>query len=163
MVYFSNSGRTRCLAEAIAHEQSADIEGILERKPRPPLLNEEGKSVGGFAVPRAAFAGFLGAGSAIKQSSANPSDYDMVLIGTPVWVGSVVPAVRSYIKRHRKHLKAVAFFCTAGEPEKQRALSQMGKLAKCEPVATLAVRADDVKASGYAGAVHLFVERSRGR
>ena len=114
-------------------------------------------------MPRAALPAMLRIGSAIRQSSANPSDYDMVLIGTPVWVGSVVSAVRSYIKRHRKHLKAIAFFCTAGEPEKQRALSQMRKLAKCEPVATLAVRADDVKASGYGGVVHSFVERIRGR
>ncbi|MBN1855655.1 MAG: flavodoxin [Dehalococcoidia bacterium] len=163
VVYFSNSGRTRCVAEAIAHELSADVDEILERKPRFPLLDEEGKPAGGFAMPRAALAGFLGAGSAIKQCSVEPSDYDVVLIGTPVWVGSVVPAVRSYIKQHRKPLKTAAFFCTAGEPEKQRAFTQMGKLARCEPVATLAVHSDDVKANEYGGAVHSFVERVRGK
>ena len=162
VAYFSNSGRTRSVAEMIARELSADIEEILERKPRPPLLDEEGKPTGGSSMPRAAGPAMLGFGSAIRQSSANPSDYDLVLIGTPVWVNSLVPAVRSYIKRHRKQLKAVAFFCTAEDAEKVRVFSQMEKLTKCEPVATLAVPADDVKADAYGEAVRSFAERVRG-
>ncbi len=150
------------MAESISRELSADVEEILERKPRPPLLDEEGKPTGGSSMPRAAGPAMLGLGSAIRQSSANPSDYDLVLIGTPVWVNSLVPAVRSYIKRHRKQLKTVAFFCTAGDAEKVRVFSQMEKLIKCEPVATLAVPADDVKADAYGEAVRSFAERVRG-
>ena len=161
VVYFSNSGRTRSVAESLARELSADIEEILERKPRPPLLDEEGKPTGGSSMPHAAGPAMLGIGSAINQSSANPSDYDVVVIGTPVWVGSLVPAVRSYIKRHRKQLKTVAFFCTAGNAEKLRVFSQMEKLVKHEPVATLAVQSDDVKANTCGEALRSFVERVR--
>ena len=162
VVYYSNSGSTKIVAESIARELSADVEEVVERKPRPRLLNEEGKAVGGSAMARAAMASFLGIGSAIGKGSANLSDYDMVLIGTPVWVGSVVPAVRSYIKRHRKQFKSVAFFCTAGTPDKLRAFSQMEKLAKLEPVATLAVDSNDVKANAFGEAVHSFVMRIGG-
>ena len=110
-------------------------------------------------MARAAGPAVLGIGSAIRQSSANPADYDVVAIGTPIWANSLVPAVRSYVKQYRKQLKTVAFFCTAGNPEKLRVFSQMEKLVKRGPLATLAVHTNDVKANAYGDAVRSFVER----
>lgn len=36
----------------------------------------------------------------------NPEVYDLVIIGTPIWVGSITPPVRSFIYRYRGLIKA---------------------------------------------------------
>ena len=162
VVCYSNGGTTTLVAKRIAQQLGADLEVIEEVKPMSRLV-VDGKtsSSGGGAMARAALAAWLGMGAAIRETRKDPAQYDVVLVGTPVWVGSVTPAVRSYLKRHRRTLPRVAFFCTAGDPTKGRALNQMGKLARQEPLATVAVKSDDARSDACADAIAGFVERIR--
>ncbi len=162
VVYYSNSGRTRCVAEAIARELSADIEEIEEKRPRPTYRMGDGEKKGGGGIARAAGAAALGLGSGIKKATHSAVDYDMVIVGTPVWVGSVSPAARSYLKQQKKSLPQVAFFCTRGGESTPRVFKQMGALAGKEPVATASVAADDVKSGAYEAAVSSLAARLRG-
>jgi menaquinone-dependent protoporphyrinogen IX oxidase len=158
VVYYSNSGTTSLVAERIARQLGADVEGIREAKPRPALLVEGTKpAAGGGAMAKAVLASMLGLGSSIQEGIHDPSQYDVVVIGTPVWGGSLTPAVRSYLKRHRKALRTVAFFCSAGDPSKLRAFNQMRELAGKAPVATLAVKSDDARADTCGSAVEDFI------
>lgn len=160
VVWYSNSGTTTLLAERIARELGADLEAIEETKPRPKLLvNGQPSPEGGRALPAASFAALLGLGSTIRECRMNPSLYDLVVVGTPVWVRALTPAVRSYLKQHRKDLPGVAFFCTGGEPEKARVFGQMRRLTGKNPVATLAVKTDDARSDACCGAVESFVSR----
>ena len=59
----------------------------------------------------------------------------MVVIGTPVLVGTMAPAVKTYLEKYP--LKEVAFFCTAGDTQKQ-AFKEMQELSK-KPLATLEI------------------------
>jgi flavodoxin len=161
VVYYSNSGTTRSVAEQIARAIDGDLEEIVERRPRPRLLDEDGKPAGGFAMARSALSAVLGVGSAIQRGQANCATYDVVIAGTPVWVGSLVPPVRSYLKQSRKSLKTVAFFCTCGQNEKLKAIPQMTRAAKKEPVATLTVTSEEVKKDECEPAVRNFVMRIR--
>jgi len=158
VVYYSNSGTTRRVAESIAEAIGGDLEEIVERRQRSPLLDENGKPVAGAGMAVAAMPALLGLGSSIERGRTNPSDYDVVVVGTPVWVGRVVPAVRSYLKRNRKHFASVALFCTCGRAEKLKAIQQMRALARMEPIATMAVTSDDVRNGNYLGSVARFVE-----
>ena len=54
VVYYSNSGTTRTAAKKISELLHADLEEILERKHRAPLLDEQGKPLGGLGMMRAA-------------------------------------------------------------------------------------------------------------
>jgi flavodoxin len=158
VVYYSNSGTTMSVAKNMAEKLEADLDAIEETKPRPPLLDEGNKShAGGRTIARAVFAAILGLGSAIEPAGKDPAGYDLVVVGTPVWGGALTPAVRSYLKHHRKSLRRVAFFCTAGDPQKQRVFKQMRGLAGREPVATLGVKADDVRADACSSVVAAFV------
>jgi len=156
VVYYSNSGNTRTVAQKVAGVLGADLEEIVERKHRAPLLDEQGKAVGGMGMPKAALSALLGVGSGIESAKNDPADYDLVVVGTPVWVGSLVPPVRSYLRRNRKRIKSVALFCTCGQTEKLKAISQMTGLARQEPKATMAVLADDVRAGSLDEAVKVF-------
>jgi flavodoxin len=161
IVYYSNSGTTKVLAEKVAAAIGGDLEEIVEQRPRPRLVDGEGKPTGGFIMARSALSAFLGIGSSINPGNADPAAYDVVIVGTPVWVGSLVPPVRSYLKRNRKKMKAVALFCSCGQNEKLRAISQMAGVASMEPLATMTVEADDVKKGECEQAVRDFSARIR--
>jgi len=162
VVYYSNSGTTRTAAKKISELLHADLEEILERKHRAPLLDEQGKPLSGLGMMRAAMPAVFGIGCAIEAGKADLAAYDIVVLGTPVWAGAMVPAVRTYIKRNRKNLKSVALFCTCGQTDRVRALSQMAKLAGLEPVATLSVPAADVKSGECDETVKSFTSRIQG-
>ena len=146
VVYFSNSGNTRKVAERLGAHLNADVEEIRERKTRPLLrVLEEGEKPGGLAVIKAAMGGMLGISSCIEDVQCAPELYDLVVIGSPLWAGGLTPAVRSYLKKYCKRMRRVAFFCTGESPEKGRALRQMQKLAHKVPIAVMSVPARDVR------------------
>jgi len=157
---YSSTGTTRTAAESIARMLDADLEIIEEKKPRPPLNVGTGKAGGG-AVARAAFAAMLGLGTRLAPSHFKVDEYDVVVIGTPVWVGSIAPPVRSYLRRQRMHFRNVTFFCTAGEPPTARAFRQMEELVHRKPVASIALKSDDVKSGVYEDSLAGFIEAVR--
>jgi len=138
----------------------ADIEAIEEKRPRPVLGVGPGK-VGAWAVARAGIAAMLGLGSRLVASRYKARDYDVVVIGTPVWVGSVTPPVRSYLRRHRMYFRGVAFFCTAGDPATLRAFRQMRDIVRREPVASIALQTDDVKSGAHEDKLAGFIDTIR--
>ncbi len=162
VVCYSNSGTTMSVAECIAQDLRADLDAIEEVKARPPLIFAGRKSkatVGAFM--RAALAAVFGRCSKIAETRIDPSGYDLVVVGTPVWAGSLAPAVRSYLKRHRHALQRVAFFCSAGDPSKMRVFNQMRGLSGQVPVATIAVRSEDARTEACPKAIGEFVAQIR--
>ncbi len=159
VVWYSNSGATTCVAEQIAEQLGAETEVVEESRTRPVLLVDGEKPAAGGAMVKAAMAAVLGMSSAIVESRKDPAEYDLVVVGTPVWAGSLTPGMRSYLKRHRKALSKVAFFCTAGDPSKLRVFKQMRRLARRDPVATLAVKSDEARGDACAGELCRFVEQ----
>jgi flavodoxin len=160
VVCYSNSGTTMVVAEYIAGQLGADLDAIAESNPRPPLLDEDMKSqAGGGAFAKCALAAVLGLGSSIEATTKDPAEYDLVVVGTPVWCGTLTPPVRSYLKRHRKSIRKVAFFCTAGDPLKQRVFNQMRSIAGQDAVATLAVKAENVRTDACSTIVADFVAK----
>lgn len=158
VVCYSNSGTTMSVAECIAQDLGADLDAIEEVKSRPPLIFEGKKSqASAGAFMRAAFSAVFGLGSTIAETRIEPSGYDLVVIGTPVWAGSLTPAVRSYLKRHRKALRRVAFFCSAGDPSTMRVFGQMRKLVGEDPIATIAVRSEEARTEACPKAIGEFV------
>jgi len=68
---------------------------------------------------RKGIAGFLSAGtdanlrrlSVLQEIKKNPSSYDLIIIGTPVWSSNISTPVRTYISLYKKDFKNVVFFC----------------------------------------------------
>jgi len=98
---YSRSGHTLNLAKKITDELGADLDIIVDKKNRKGII-------GWFMA---------GKDAVMKKKteiefSKNPKDYDKIVLGTPVWAGSITPAVRTYIIQN--NIKEVAFFCTFG-------------------------------------------------
>ena len=48
----------------------------------------------------------------IKRLRYHPGEYDLVIMGSPVWFGNPAPALVTYLLQNRKNFPQLAFFCT---------------------------------------------------
>jgi len=71
----------------------------------------------------------------------DPSIYDLIIVGTPVWAWSVSSPVRAYLLANKPRLPSVAFFCTLGGAGADRAFGQMQELAGKRPIGCLSLTA----------------------
>ncbi|MHA1948089.1 MAG: flavodoxin family protein [Candidatus Hodarchaeales archaeon] len=103
VAYYSRTGYTKNIGMAIGKALSADIDEIIDKKKRAGIVNW-------IRAGRDAHAKKL----TEIQSEKNPQDYDVIVIGSPIWGGNPTPALRTYLTTHDLKGKKVAFFiCSA--------------------------------------------------
>ncbi|MCP4451284.1 MAG: hypothetical protein GY809_07460 [Planctomycetes bacterium] len=129
VVYYSLTGHTRQIAEAIAAAHDADLEVIEDTFNRNT----------GLRSPRSAVEGLLGLRSSITPPTHDPSEYDLVVVGTPVWIARLSSPVRAYLSQQRASLERVAFFCTQGAIGGKWALQDMAKVSGQWPIARMII------------------------
>ena len=149
IVYYSRTGATRRLAEALAKSLHADIEPIVDSKDRSGILGYL-RSVAEVLQKH---------GAPIKPMRTDPRSYDLVVIGTPIWAWSVSSPVRSYLAANRGRLPDVAFFCTMGSRGSERAFEEMQAIAGKAPRAGCAVTAREVASEAYGRLIAQFMEQ----
>jgi flavodoxin len=111
VVYYTRTGKTKFVAETIASELGADIEEIVDLKKRSGPV---GWIMSGKDASRKSQ-------TEIAQTTKQPQDYDLIIIGTPIWAWSPTPAVRTYIQKNSLAGKKVALFYTSDGDIKQAA------------------------------------------
>ena len=115
VAYYSRTDKTRKVAEYIKKELGADIEEIV---PVKGYGGKVGYARGCVDAPR-------GKTPEIKPTKYNPSDYDLVIIGTPVWCFTMASPVLTYIRENKDRFKEVAHFATAGSTGMDATLKDM--------------------------------------
>lgn len=148
VVWYSRTGRTRALGAALAARLHADFEEITE-----PL--DRGGAAGFLrSLAQTVFGCDVRVGAALKDVAA----YDVVVIGTPVWAGTLSAPVRAWLAANRRKLRHVAFFCTQSMRRETNALRDMARLTGKQPVARCAI-AGHPRAADEDRLVEGFVER----
>lgn len=147
--YFSLTGNTRKLAERLAEATGAELQPILDAQPRQ----------GWRGYLRSALEAVRGKAALTLPPALRADDYDLVVIGSPVWVGHVSSPARSYLLNNAARFKSIALFCTMGGTDAARALQEMTQLAGREPLATLAVSARELERETASTRVHDFIGR----
>ncbi|MDD5455903.1 MAG: flavodoxin [Candidatus Margulisbacteria bacterium] len=105
VVYYSKTGTTKKLAERLAKELKADIEGLIDKKKRSGIM--------GWLI--AGRDGMKRIATDIEPIKNKPANYDLVLIGGPLWgFTGVAPATRTYLLQNKDKIKKAAFFMTRG-------------------------------------------------
>lgn len=145
IVYYSRSGYTRTVAEALAKAMHADVEEITESRSRRGIL-------GYLRSAREAIARI----PATIARTKDPSPYELVIIGTPVWAGALSSPVRAYLVANRASLADVAFFCTMGGRGADQVFEQMRALTRTPPRARLAVTDRDIATGTYRSQIEAF-------
>ena len=77
VVYYTRTGNTKFAAETIAAELRAEMEEVIDLKKRRGRL----------AYLPSGRDAIEGKETEIAQTSRNPTDYDLIIIGQPVWAG----------------------------------------------------------------------------
>ncbi|HEX7560236.1 MAG TPA: hypothetical protein VF386_13625 [Usitatibacter sp.] len=153
VVCYSRNGNTHALGHRIAGALDAPIEDIADRVERRGLAGylRSGRDAWFGHVPE------------ILPSDHDPGEYDLVVIGTPVWNWSLSGPARAYLKRHASRLPRVAFFCTMGGSGGKRVFRQMEEAAGRAPVATFARTQEQLAAPDLDNAVEAFASLVRAR
>jgi flavodoxin len=129
VAYYSWTGNTEKVANLIAETLSADIERINDVKPRG----------GPLAFPAAVVASLLKRATPISQPTKTVADYDVVILGCPVWASNMATPMRTYIMRENPRIKQVGLFCTLGGSGGKSALARMAALCGRTSLADLIV------------------------
>jgi len=105
VVYYSLTGNTQFIAEHLSNELNADIEEV---KPINDLDPNSGTKY---------FWGGMKATMKVKpdleELSYNPLEYELIIIGTPVWAWTLSPPIRSYCAEFDLEGKKVALFTSS--------------------------------------------------
>lgn len=146
VAYYSRTGNTRRVAKAIAAELGADLEPIVDRTDRR----------GFFGYLRAARDAMRGRAAEIDRPRHEPATYDLLIVGTPVWVSSLTPAVRTFLGTYGGDGPELAFFLTFGGAGQEKVFSQMADLCARPPLAALAIRESELASPDWEVRVRAF-------
>jgi flavodoxin len=137
IVYHSRTGYTRRIARQLADRLGADLDEIRIVQPMHGAL--------GYAA--CAIEAMAGLAPALRPMRHMPTDYDLIIVGTPVWFWSLSSPVRSWLETFGSRGKRFAFFCTMGGSGASRVFAAMKELTGREPLATLALTDNEVDAA----------------
>ena len=115
VVYYSLTGKTRLVAEAIAEALNATLVQIEERRPIPfPFVYLSG-----------GFRAFTNRGSKICPIDVDLKQYERIFVGSPVWAYRPAPAINSFIYKTNFEGRSVIPFFTMGGDEAKKALANI--------------------------------------
>ena len=124
VLYYSQTGNTKAVAEEIATKLGADIEEITMVNPYDPdfqatierCMQEREKGI----IPD------------IQPVKADIADYDVIFLGFPVWFGTYAPPVQKFLLGTDLSGKKIVPFCTFGSGGLE---SSVKDLVQAEPKA----------------------------
>ncbi|HET8939746.1 MAG TPA: hypothetical protein VFN67_40180 [Polyangiales bacterium] len=151
VVYYSRTGMTRLLSNMLADELDCALEELRDMRPRNGLIGLMSRSIDA-ALDRP---------TQLGPVRENPSEYELVIVATPVWNRSVCSAVRTYLSEHSGRFRKVAFALAQSSVGRSRVFQQMEELVGISPVTTLAVTESDFLRGVYRRKVSRFAQRIR--
>lgn len=151
VVYYSRTGTTRQIAQAVATALGADLEELIDTKNRSGML------------------GFLGAAKdaarkkyvPIAPPKYDPAAYDLVVIATPVWANTMCSAVRAYLTDHGRRIRRAALLATTHTSGLEESRRDMRAMLPGEVVATEGFRQKVIRRGEHIAALDAFLAKCR--
>lgn len=111
VVYYSLTGKTKSIAEGLAKELGCETKQIEEVKKR--------SIVGAYIL--GAFTAMRGKVSEIRPLDIDMQAYDTVVIATPVWASSPVPAINAFVANTSFKNKNTVFIISSASGDDSKA------------------------------------------
>jgi len=148
VIFYSRSGNTRKIAQEISTALKFDLEEIFDTRAREGLW------------------GFLSAGNdaskrrltSIKENKKDPSFYELIIIGTPIWAGNISVPIRTYLHMHKKDFNQVAFFYTGLNSNNTKVFKDMEEICGKKPLSLLEITSREIKRNIYQAKVKEFIK-----
>jgi flavodoxin len=123
VVYFSLTGNTKFVAEKIAQQLDADLCEITDKN------HKKGKML------------YIKGGAAAMREKLTDitvetpiDDYELVIVGSPVWAGKIAPAIRTFLVENNFSEKQVAFFVCMGGDKPEKTFENLRKTIELEAI-----------------------------
>ncbi|NCB92571.1 MAG: flavodoxin [Clostridia bacterium] len=125
VVYFSNTGNTRAIAESISNGLGADVYEIIAQEPYTEADLDYGDNNSRSTVEM----NDPSARPAISGSIENMDQYDTVYIGYPIWWGEAPRILDTFVESYDFTDKTVVPFCTSASSGMGSSASTLEELA----------------------------------
>ena len=146
LVYYSRTGNTRMIANAISESIECDVEEIVEKDKRKGII---GYIKSGYQASR-------GKVNHIEDSKYDISVYDLLIIGTPVWASKMSVPVRTYLKKNMEKIPLLACFCTCGGSGIEKTIEDISNYVNTTPLASFGAKSSDIKDGTYKNMIEKF-------
>ncbi len=149
VVFFSRTGTTRRIAQAIAHATGGDCEELQEERSRKGILG----------WLRSGYEGTYRRSTEPLPLQHQLAAYDIVYVGSPTWNRSLSSPVRGFLTTNRAALAKVSLFATCAGGGADEVIAQMSSLLAAPPLASMALLDREI---GHGAAVEIgeLVERT---
>lgn len=107
IVYFSRSGHNKKIAEDLSKMLAADIEEIVDKKPKGFMMS-------GYQSMNKKI-------TEIAKVKYRPSDYEQIIVVAPMWFGGIPPALRTYAEKFLSNIN-IALASVSGNGFKNKHL-----------------------------------------
>ena len=148
VVYYSSTGNTRKIAEEVAYALECDIEEIIDMD-----------DISGDEIKHYETDDISQKPTTIKETKNDPSNFDLLIIGTPIWNTTMSAPIKTYITQNQGRFNKVAFFCTAMGIYFDGTFMAMKELSGETPIATLGVRAREIVNETYKSKIKEFIKK----
>jgi flavodoxin len=146
VVYYSLTGNTEKVAKTLSDRLGGDLEKIVELRPR----------TGQFARFWYAFDSIFRRQPPIGPPKHDVGDYDVIVLGSPVWAADMSAPMRSFLAREKGRIGQAAFFCTEIGAGGEIALERMAEGSAADPLAILLLTEKDLKGISWRSSVEDF-------
>jgi flavodoxin len=148
VVFYSRDGTTRKAATIISEVLKCDIEELIDMRKRSGFLG----------YMRAGFDATFRRLTTIEEPKKDPSSYELIVIGTPIWSSKMTPAIRTYLTQNKDQLKNGSFFCSTGSGSNGNTFAEMQNICNKKPVATLEIKTDEVPQRKHMDKIEKFIQ-----
>ena len=118
VVYYSRSGNTRKAAAKLRDALSCDILEIDDGVKRNGIIGYFRCAV--HAIKKKTFP--------LEPMDKDPSGYDMVVLCTPIWAGTMSTPIRSFVSRFKHQIKRHSIVCAQGSVKEQKIFAPMKEI-----------------------------------
>lgn len=151
IAFYTRTGNTKKVAEMIAERLNSEIEQIVDTTKRGGL----------WGWLKSGYHATMKKMTEIEELNKDPSSYDLVILGSPVWNKRMTPAIRTYITNNKDKFNRIALFCSAGGRGVQEMLESMAELCEKEPIAMKGFSQKDVKENALESKIENFTQNIR--
>ena len=146
IIFYSRTGTTKKVAEVIREKLKCDIEEIISVEDR--------KGVRGYLLSgREASRKIL---TEIKPLQKNIPDYDLVILGTPIWAWKMSSPIRTVLENNKSKFKKLAAFCTMGGSGDIKTFAEIEEICSAKLIASMSLITTDVLADKFKDKVESY-------
>ena len=104
ILYYSRTNKNKRVCQDLKQALSCDMEEIVDQTDRQGIWN----------FIKAGFAAVTKKTTTIGPIKSNFAYYDMIILATPFWAGSLPPATRTFLQRYKDKIKRLALLSISG-------------------------------------------------